>query len=153
LEFTDQFRSGNFQHWKGVGARSSLVCTGKALAEKANLAQDTVSRLERELHDPEEGSVAAFATALDYPEGYFYLDDPADLDEASVSFRSLSKMSVEECDAALSAGSLGLQLCQWVEDRFALPRPDLPDLSYEADPEAAAVALLRCDLSPAGGSV
>lgn len=122
-------------------ARLRRRLTGKALAEKADLAQDTVSRLERGLHDPEEGSVAALAAALDYPEDYFYLGDPADLDAACVSFRSLSKMSVKERDAALSAGSLGLQLCQWVEERFALPGPNLPDLSYETDPEAAAVAL------------
>lgn len=122
-------------------ARLRRRLTGKALAEKANLAQDTISRLERGLHDPEDGSIAALASALDYPEDYFYLGDPVDLDSNSVSFRSLSKMSVKERDAALSAGSLGLQLCQWVEDRFALPKPDLPDLSYETDPEAAAAAL------------
>ncbi|MEK7457715.1 MAG: ImmA/IrrE family metallo-endopeptidase [Pseudomonadota bacterium] len=122
-------------------ARLRRRLTGKALAERAGLAQDTVSRLERGLHDPEEGSVAALAAALDYPEDYFYLGDPVDLDADSVSFRSLSKMSVKERDAACSAGSLGLQLCQWVEERFALPGPDLPDLSYETDPEAAAVAL------------
>lgn len=122
-------------------ARLRRRLTAKALAELSDLAYDTVSRLERGLHDPEDGSVTALAKALDYPEEFFYLGDPADLEEASVSFRSLSKMSVKERDAALSAGSLGLQLCHWVEERFALPVPDLPDLSYETDPEAAAVAL------------
>lgn len=122
-------------------ARMRRRLTGKALAEKARLAQDTVSRLERGAHEPEEGSVGRLADALDYPEGFFYLPDPADLQTGAVSFRSLSKMSAKEHDAAISAGSLGLQLYGWVDARFSLPQPDLLDLSHESDPEMAAHAL------------
>ena len=35
-------------------------------------------------------------------------------------------------------GPLGLQLSDWIEDYFSLPAPNLLDLSYETDPEAAA---------------
>ncbi|KAB2914008.1 MAG: ImmA/IrrE family metallo-endopeptidase [Dechloromonas sp.] len=122
-------------------ARMRRRLTGKALAERARLAQDTVSRLERGVHEPEDGSVGQLADALDYPEGFFYLPDPADLQTGAVSFRSLSKMSAKEHDAAISAGSLGLQLYGWIDERFSLPQPELLDLSYETDPEMAARAL------------
>lgn len=122
-------------------ARMRRRLTGKALAEKAGLAQDTISRLERGAHEPEGDSIARLASALEYPEGFFFLPDPADLQTGAVSFRSLTKMSAKEHDAAISAGSLGLQLYGWVEERFALPSPDLIDLSYETSPEMAAQAL------------
>ena len=38
----------------------------------------------------------------------------------------------------ISAGSLGLQLSKYVEDRFSRPPPNLIDLSHETDPELAA---------------
>jgi len=72
---------------------------------------------------------------------FFQDGDPEDIDTGAVSFRSFSKMSAKERDAAVSAGCLGLQLSAWVEDRVQLPRPNLLDLSYETDPEAAAIAL------------
>lgn len=122
-------------------ARMRRRLTGKALAEQARLAQDTVSRLERGLHEPDADTISRLATALGYPEGFFCLPDPIDVEPGAVSFRSLSKMSAKEHDAAISAGSLGLQLYEWVDDRFDLPAPDLIDLSYETDPEMAAQAL------------
>lgn len=50
-------------------------------------------------------------------------------------------MGAKERDAAIAAGSLGLQLSDWVETRFSLPTPNLLDLSYETNPEAAARSL------------
>src|SRR5438477_10836433 len=47
-------------------------------------------------------------------------------------------MSAKERHAAITAGNLGMQLSDWVEGEFRLPKTNLPDLSYEADPEAAA---------------
>jgi hypothetical protein len=41
----------------------------------------------------------------------------------AVSFRSFSKMSARQRDAAISAGSLGSQLSNYVEQRFNLPLP------------------------------
>jgi Zn-dependent peptidase ImmA (M78 family) len=50
-------------------------------------------------------------------------------------------MSARERDAAVSAGSLGLQLNGWIEERFSLPQANLLDLSYETSPEVAASSL------------
>lgn len=122
-------------------ARKRRRLTAKALAEKTGLAQDTISRLEAGSHEPDEATVAKFVRVLGYPTEFFYDADPEDIDTGAVSFRSFSKMSARERDAAIAAGSLGLQLNAWVEDRFSLPVPNLLDLSYETDPEAAAFSL------------
>jgi len=122
-------------------ARQRRRLTARALAAETGLAADTISRLEKGSNQPDESTVAKLAAVLGFPTAFFYDCDPEDIDTGAVSFRSFSKMSAKERDAAVSAGSLGLQLNAWVEERFGLPDPDLLDLSYETDPEAAAVSL------------
>lgn len=122
-------------------ARKRRRLTCKALAESAALAQDTITRLELGKHHPDEQTVRRLAQALNYPEEFFFADDPRDVTTEAVSFRSFSRMSARERDAAVSAGSLGLELMEWVESRFALPAPNLIDLSYQRDVEAAAMDL------------
>jgi len=119
-------------------ARKRRRLTATALADLAGLAVDTISRLESGANSPDQETVTKLADALKFPKAFFYDVDPEDIDTGAVSFRSFSKMSAKERDAAISAGSLGLQLCAWVEERFALPTPNLLDLSYETDAESAA---------------
>jgi Zn-dependent peptidase ImmA (M78 family)/transcriptional regulator with XRE-family HTH domain len=124
-------------------ARKRRRLTAKVLAEKAGLAVDTISRLENGFNKPDEHTVVSLAKVLDFPVSFFSGPEPPDVDVGAVSFRSFSKMSARERDAAIAAGSLGLQLNAWVEDKFALPHPNLIDLSYETDPEVAAHLVRR----------
>jgi Zn-dependent peptidase ImmA (M78 family)/DNA-binding XRE family transcriptional regulator len=119
-------------------ARKRRRLTAKALAEKTGLAADTISRLENGSNHPDEATVEKLVQALGFPATFFDDNDPEDIDTGAVSFRSFSKMSSRERDAAISAGSLGLQLSLWVEHRFSLPKLDL---SYETDPDIAAFSL------------
>ena len=122
-------------------ARQRRRLTAKALAEAAGVSAVTICRLENGENAPDDETLANLAKALNYPIGFFLQDDPEPIDVHAVSFRSLSKMSAKERDAATAAGGLGLDLAAWVEQRFSLPKPDLVDLSYETDPEAAARSL------------
>lgn len=119
-------------------ARHRRRLSAKELAEATGLAQMTISRLENGENQPDETTVTKLASALDFPSEFFYADDPETLNTDAVSFRSLSKMGAKERDAALSAGSFGLELSDWIEARFSLPNANLLDLSYETDAEAAA---------------
>jgi len=122
-------------------ARKRRRLTAKALAERTGLVPDTISRLENGAHPPDEATVEKLAIALDFPVSFFGQDDPEEIDIGAVSFRSFSKMSARERDAAISAGALGLELSAWVEVRFNLPAPDLLDLSHETDSDVAAMSL------------
>lgn len=124
-----------------VLARQRRKFTGKSLAEAAGISPITISRLENSDNEPDEATVDLLAKALNYPVEFLYADDPEELDTGAVSFRSLSKMSAKERNAATSAGRLGLELNRWVEQEFNLPRPEILDLSYEASPEMAAKSL------------
>src|ERR1700735_4958914 len=134
-------------------ARRRRRLTAKLLAEKANLAVDTISRLENGNNVPDEATVDKFVRVLGFPSSFFFDQDPEEIDTGAVSFRSFSKMSARERDAAISAGSLGLQLSAWIDERFDLPQPKLLDLSHETDPEYTAHSLRqfwRIGLRPIG---
>ena len=130
-----------FNHKRLSLARKRRRLTGKGLAELARVSAITVSRLENGENQPDEETIAKLARALGYPIQFFSDDDPEEIDTNAVSFRALSKMSPRERDAAIAAGVLGLELSDWVEGEFRLPKTNLLDLSYETDPEAAARSL------------
>ncbi|CAN7398816.1 XRE family transcriptional regulator [Rhizobium sp. LjRoot30] len=125
-------------------ARQRRGLSGIQLAEKSGITAVTISRLESgQTRNPDEDTIASLAHALDYPAAFFTLaQDVEELDPDTVSFRSLKKMSSKEKDAALAAGSLGLDLYDWVETEYSLRSPDLLDLGRIGDPESAA-RLLR----------
>ena len=120
-------------------ARMRRRLTAKALAEKAGLDPDTITRLEKGYNSPDQATIERLSGALGFPISFFMQDDPEEVDLGAVSLRSFSKMSARERNAAIAAGSLGLHLNKWVEDRFGLPEPALLDLSYETNAEQAAI--------------
>jgi len=122
-------------------ARKRRRLTGKGLAELAQISAITVSRLENGENQPDEETIVKLAHALGYPIEFFADDDPEEIDVNAVSFRSLSKMSGREREAAIAASFLGLQLSDWVESEFRLPESNVLDLSYETNAETAARTL------------
>jgi len=119
-------------------ARMRVGLSAKALAERAGVDHDTVTRLVQRRHTPGSDTIERLARAVGFPEEFLFGDDPDEVDASAVSFRSFSKMRAVERDAALSAGTLGLIVNSWVEARFGLPDADLLDLSHETDPRLAA---------------
>lgn len=123
-------------------ARKRRRISAKSLSEKAGVSPVSISRIERGVVDtPDEATVKKIAKALDYPVAFFYQEEMDAIEPEAVSFRSLTKMTAKERDAALSAGSLGLTLMEWIEERFQLPKPNLLDLSYESNTEVVAQVL------------
>lgn len=124
-------------------ARKRRQMTKKLLAEKANISQLTLTRIENgDTLEPEEETISSLAKALSYPEQFFYGDECDELTVDQVSFRSLKAMTAKQKDSALAAGVVARLFDDWINDRFNLPKPDLPDLRDE-DPEFAAIALRK----------
>jgi len=121
-------------------ARKRRGLNGKALAERCGLSVVTISRVENG-DNPDDETIERLAKALGYPREFFEGDDPEELPVDAVSFRSLTKMSAREREASIAAGSLGVELGDWVEREFSLPTPNLVDLSYETDMEVSARTL------------
>ena len=119
-------------------ARTRRRLTGRRLAELAGVSVPTITRLEKSENQPDESTVLRLASVLRYPQTFFFGDDIEVVTSDIASFRALSRLTAKEREAALSAGSLGIYLSAWVDERFSLPENRLLDLSHEADPEVAA---------------
>ncbi len=53
----------------------------------------------------------------------------------------MSRMKAGQRDRVLAAAELALELSGWLDERFDLPKSDMPDLRYQTDPESAAETL------------
>lgn len=121
-------------------ARQRRLLNQKGFAALVGVTPHTVSRWEKGLTEPDEAAVEGFARALGFPVQFFVGPDLDIPNPQLVSFRSQTAMSAAVRDAALTAGAIGFQISDWVEDRFSLPKVTMPDL-HLLEPEAAARAL------------
>jgi Zn-dependent peptidase ImmA (M78 family)/DNA-binding XRE family transcriptional regulator len=135
--------AGEFNPKRLSLARRRRGLTKTKLAELIGVEVRSISGYETGEFGPERDRLQAMAQALRFPEEFFFGDDLEEIEPDIVSFRSMSKMTAGQQKSALGAGAIALLLNQWIEDRFDLPKADLPDLSQEANPEAAADALRR----------
>lgn len=92
---------------------------------------------------PDTERLRTIARVLKFPQAFFAGDDLEEPALDTASFRSMSKMTAGQRDMALGSGAIALLLNQWIETRFTLPSPSLPDLGRDASPETAAEALRR----------
>jgi Zn-dependent peptidase ImmA (M78 family)/DNA-binding XRE family transcriptional regulator len=121
-------------------ARHRAALTKKELALKIGVDPRAISGFEAGEYEPAPDNVEKMVGVLRYPAAYFYGDDLDTPDPMGVSFRSMSKMSARQRDAAIAAGAIAFAVGEWVEQRFNLPDPDLLDLRDIA-PEMGAMSL------------
>ena len=124
-------------------ARKRRGLTQTAFAEKIGVIRRAVVAYEAGEYHPSADTLARIESTLGFPSDFFFGED---LDEPSLdsgSFRSMSKMTAAQRDMALSQAALGIHLAKGLDTRFELPKTDLPDLSREPNPEAAAESLRR----------
>lgn len=121
-------------------ARQRRKFTKKMLAEKVGLSQKSIVNFETGELAPSEESLQRIAEALNFPIGFFLQPEAEVPNSGNASFRSFSRMTSGQRDAALAAGALAFQLCDWIDCRFRLPAVDVPDLDGHT-PEAAAEAV------------
>lgn len=122
-------------------ARERRGMTKKRLAEAAGISVRSIASYERGDQEPQEVSLEVLAAALSFPVEFFKLDDPAEIDSRSASFRSMSRMTAKQRRSALSSAALAVELNRWLEERFSLPLPSIPDLREVGGAGEAAEAL------------
>jgi transcriptional regulator with XRE-family HTH domain len=124
-------------------ARKRRGLTKAELAHHINVEWRSVSGFEAGEYPPASDTLANIAAALKFPIEFFYGDELEQLDPDIASFRAMKKMTAGQRDMALGEGAIALHLNKFIEERFELPAADLPDLSREPTPEAAAESLRR----------
>ena len=121
-------------------ARRRRGLTKKQLAQKIEIDPRSISAFEKGEFPPGNETLHRIARVLSFPPAFFSGEDIEEPLADNVSFRALSKMRAAQRDAALAAGALAFILSDWVEDKFELPCPNIPDLRLQS-PEAAAASL------------
>lgn len=101
----------------------------------------SVSAYESGKTVPREDVLQRIAAKTGFPEEFFSGDDLEEPDSDAVSFRSMKKMTARQRNMALSQGAIANYLCNYIEEKFDLPKVDIPDLSHERNPEAASETL------------
>jgi Zn-dependent peptidase ImmA (M78 family)/DNA-binding XRE family transcriptional regulator len=123
-------------------ARSRRGWTMGELAKAAGLSSKTIGSYESGHTEPDPDAQAVLARVLRFPLSFFHAGDLDVLLPEAASFRSLASMTAVQRNAALAAGSLAVELSQWIERRLELPRTDILDLR-NAEAEAAAETVRR----------
>lgn len=124
-------------------ARRRRGMTKTRLAAAIGVELRSVSAYETGEFSPDPERMDRIGRALKFPAGFFFGDDLEQPALDTASFRSLSKMTAGQRDTALGSGAIALLLNEWIESRFTLPEPEIPDLGRDAIPEGAAEAVRR----------
>ncbi|WP_122574001.1 XRE family transcriptional regulator [Pseudomonas viridiflava] len=103
----------------------------RELASLVGVTERSVSGYENGSQEPELSTLRRISEVLQFPEMFFFGEDLEVPTPDIASFRSLSKMTASQRDSALGAGAIALLLNDWIESRFDLPKPDVPDLGSD----------------------
>lgn len=123
-------------------ARRRRGLTKKYLASKIGVSLKSIVNYESG-DTPSSEIMDRIIAALEFPRSFFFGDDIDEIDAAAVSFRSMARMPASRRDEALGQGALCVLLSQWMNQRFGMPKPAIPNLRL-ATPEAAA-AIVRTE--------
>jgi Zn-dependent peptidase ImmA (M78 family) len=118
-------------------ARQRRGLTAAQVADACGVSRRMLSSWEGGHAQPYERHLQAAVEALAFPREFFFGPQPAEPPVELASFRALSKMTARERDRALAAAVLAFELSDWIDQRFDLPQPDLPDLRGVGPEEAA----------------
>jgi Zn-dependent peptidase ImmA (M78 family) len=114
--------------------------TKTRLAAEAKLTVRSVSAYEAGDMVPSDATIADLARVLRFPAEFFVAASLETPSPENASFRALSAMTAGQRDSALGAGALAIDLSEWLDAQFNLPKSTLPDLRGHS-PEAAAEAI------------
>ncbi|WP_326550095.1 helix-turn-helix domain-containing protein [Micromonospora sp. NBC_01813] len=131
-------------------ARHRRGLTREQLSQVAGITTRSLLAYENGTQRPSPDNLDRLADALDMPTAFLQGGDVDEIPVEAISFRALSKITAGKRDMARSAGRIALMLAQWIDQRRALPTPDVPNL-VGADPEKAAETLRNRWELPAGG--
>jgi len=122
-----------------LGRRRRGMTKG-GLARAAGISPRNLTSYERAQQEPTPETLSALAAAVRFPESFFFGPDLEEPTPDGASFRALSRLTARQRDQALGSGAIALLFSDWIETRFDLPTPDIPQ-HPGLDPEMAAEAV------------
>lgn len=121
-------------------ARKKRRLSKVRLADIVGVHPRAITAYESGEYPPAPETAERLARELNFEVDFFYGEDLHEPSLETASFRSLARMTAATREAALASGAMAIGIHDWMEQRFALPSAQLPDLREE-DPETAAITL------------
>lgn len=119
-------------------ARQRAGLTKSALAKAMAVTPRTI--YEYESKGAPASALPELAQALGCTEQFLGRPGVEALSADRVFFRARRSATAAQRDAATAAGALGIELYEWIDKHFELPRVDLPEID-NSDPISAAAAV------------
>lgn len=107
------------------------------LADEVGVSSRSITKYEMGHASPSEETLNRIADRLGFPVDFFTGSDLELISDSAASFRALTRMSASQRDRALAAGNLAVELSAWIDTRYKLPLPSIPQIDT-SDPEEAA---------------
>jgi Zn-dependent peptidase ImmA (M78 family) len=111
------------------------------MAWLAQVDLKSVSAYEAGRTVPRDDVLQRIMERTGFPVDFFFGDDLEEPNPETVSFRSMRSMTARQRDMAVGQGTIANLVCSYIEERFELPKADIPDLSFAKTPEEASEAL------------
>jgi len=105
------------------------------LARLLGVTEPTVQKYEA--HSAPHTVRPALGALLSFPDGFFSRGDPVQLNVSSPALRPGRKTTHQQRSLAIAAATLYMDVNEWIDTRFSLPRLDVPDLAGLLPAEAA----------------
>jgi Zn-dependent peptidase ImmA (M78 family)/DNA-binding XRE family transcriptional regulator len=121
-------------------ARKRRGKTKLVLAKDVGVTTRMIIAYEAGAYSPSDDTLVKLAAALRFPPSFFHAEDAPQISLDGSSFRSLKSMTAAQRESALAAGTLAVEISRWMDERFDLPKPNVPSMRGY-DPETAAEAL------------
>jgi Zn-dependent peptidase ImmA (M78 family)/transcriptional regulator with XRE-family HTH domain len=112
--------------------------TKRRLAELVQVTDRGIAGFEKGEYSPDPDTLDRIAHVLDFPIDFFEAEDLEEIPASETSFRSMSRMTAAQRDAAEVGGAFALAFHDWITTQFRLPPPNVPRLGPGVDPETAA---------------
>jgi Zn-dependent peptidase ImmA (M78 family)/DNA-binding XRE family transcriptional regulator len=132
---------GRFEPSRLILARRRAGLNRTELARGCDLTARTIIAYEHGERAPSGGALSALSTVLGFPVEFFHGEPVERLSSEGVSFRSLKRTVSVQREQALSAGELALIVADFIDARFNLHPPRVPDLHPQPSPGLAAKSL------------
>ncbi len=126
-----------------VLARKRRRMTLATLAKESGISVRSLTAYENDYKAPTRATLTKLAETLDFPIAFFEESEVQEVELNAISFRAMSKITALDRDSARSAGTIAVEINQWIESRFRLPTADVPTYPH-LSPEDAAERLRSC---------
>ena len=123
-------------------ARRRRGMTKRALAKALGITTMTLNNYRLLKHGPSSETLPKIVDTLGFPESFFFGPDFEEPPSNGVSFRAVSTLTARLRHQLVAVGTLGLMFSDWIDSKFELPEPDIPQLD-EVYPEMAATEVRR----------